>query len=219
MLKGISPWFENKSGDWSSIYRYGIEKTLDANETIYSIGQEASDVYVIKEGRVRLFHTSSDGREKALIIMGEGTIIGDSKLQQNHFENAITASKTTYIKMEASLFNALLSEKEELLHYYTDFLNRKVQTLAVLNLLGAYYDSDMRIRYALFHLANQFGQSGEEGAIKILMQFTQQELADLVGTSRVTVANMMNAFVHQGLIKKEGRAYIIPAIENLLPEE
>ncbi|WP_158599113.1 Crp/Fnr family transcriptional regulator [Planococcus salinus] len=219
MLRELSPWLDNTDCDWSSVYQYGVEKTIDVNETIYSVGQQASDVYIIKEGRVRLFHTSSDGREKALLIMCGGTVIGDSNLHGNYFENAITASKTTYIKMEASLFASIVSGKEDFLPQYTAFLNRKAQTLAILNLLGAYYDSETRIRYTMFHLANQFGQPSEEGAVKILMQFTQQELADLIGTSRVTVANMINSFVHQGLIEKEGRSYIIPSVENLLPVE
>ncbi|WP_224654337.1 helix-turn-helix domain-containing protein [Escherichia coli] len=51
------------------------------------------------------------------------------------------------------------------------------------------------------------------------MQFTQQELADLIGTSRVTVANLVNDLIQQGYIIKDGRYYIIPSVNNILPNE
>ena len=100
---------------------------------------------------------------------------------------------------------------------WNGFLAHKVKTLALSNLLVSCYDSETRIRYALFHLANQFGTHIKNGAIRIFIQFTQQELADLVGTSRVTVANMINSLINRGLVAKDGRFYIIPSLDTILP--
>jgi len=219
MFKEISPWFEFTSADWSEIYTYGIEKTVSTGETIYAANQRANHIYLIKNGRVRLFHTSHEGKEKALIIMCNGTIIGDSVMNDFHFEGAITASETTYFAFGRKQFFELMETNKNLFTQQIKFLDLKAQTLALSNLLVACYDAETRIRYALFHLANQFGSPLKTGGIRIYMQFTQQELADLVGTSRVTVANMINAFVQNGLIKKDGRFYIIPSLEKILPNE
>lgn len=217
MFTELSPWFQSTSLDWSLMYEYGKIQIVETGETIYSVHQQANHVYIIKEGRVRLFHTSSDGKEKALIIMCDNTIIGDSKLNELHFESAVTASKTTLIKFNRELFMAILKNNKELLAQWIKLLDHKAQTLALSNLLVSCYDSETRIRYALFHLANQFGTPTEEGGKRIFMQFTQQELADLVGTSRVTVANMVNTFIQQDLIEKDGRFYIIPSVKRILP--
>lgn len=219
VFRELSPWFEFTSENWSNIYEYGIKKKVSTGITIYAASQRADSIYIIKEGRVRLFHTSHDGKEKALIIMCGGTIIGDSILNDFHFEGAITASETTYFEYGRNQFIELMETNINLLSQRIKFLDLKAQTLALSNLLVACYDAETRIRYAIFHLANQFGTPLENGSIRIFMQFTQQELADLVGTSRVTVANMINAFVQQGLIKKDGRFYIIPSIDKILPSE
>lgn len=218
MFKEISPWFEFTS-DWTEIYKYGIEKTVLPGETIYAANQRSNHIYLIKKGRVRLFHTSHEGKEKALIIMCDGSIIGDSVLNDFHFEGAITASETTYFAFGRQQFFELMETNKTLLNQRIKFLDLKAQSLALSNLLVACYDAETRIRYAIFHLANQFGTPLKNGGIRIFMQFTQQELADLVGTSRVTVANMINAFVQSGLIKKDGRFYIIPSIDKILPNE
>lgn len=219
VFKELSPWFEFPCEDWIKMYEYGIEKTIGTDQTIFTVNDRSENIFIIKEGRVRLFHTSHEGKEKALIIMCNGTIIGDSQLGGFYFEEAITASETTYVEFGKKRFEELMNTDHTLLKHRIDFLNKKSQTLAVSNLLISCYDAETRIRYAIFHLAKQFGTPLRNGAIRIFMQFTQQELADLVGTSRVTVANMINSFVQQGLITKDGRFYIIPSIERIIPDE
>lgn len=218
MFQDLSPWLEFKKFDWSTFEKHGKARTVETNSLLYSIGSPATSKFIIQEGRVRLFHTSYDGREKALIVMCKNTVIGDSQLRNKYFESAVTAAKTTYIEIENHLFQKILEDNKKLNHQYIEFLNRKSQTLAFLNLLGACYDSEARIRYAIYHLANQYGELIQGKGTKISMQFTQQELADLVGTSRVTVANLVNLFVQKGLLEKEGRYYIVRCLQDLLPE-
>ena len=205
--------------DWTPIISLGIQKTFETGERLYSLTEKANSIYLITEGRVRLFHTSYDGKEKAMIIMCDGTIIGDSTLNGFHFENAITASQTSIVEFERDHFLHILRQDLKLHEQYTEILNLKLQTIALSNLLVSCYDSETRIRYALFHLANQFGTPSNGDYKRIYMQFTQQELADLIGTSRVTVANLVNTLIQDGIIQKDGRYYIIPSINNILPEE
>jgi len=219
VFKELSPWFEFTFCDWSELFGYGKEKTVSTGETIYAASQRADRIYIIKKGRVRLFHTSHEGKEKALIIMCDGTIIGDSMLDGFHFESAITASETTFIEFGRKQFDVLIKSNPYLLTQRIKFLDQKSQTLALSNLLVACYDAETRIRYTIYHLANQFGTPLKNGSTRIFMQFTQQELADLVGTSRVTVANMINQFIQRGLIQKDGRFYILPSVINILPDE
>lgn len=205
--------------DWTSITSHGIHKTVESGATIYSLTEKATSIYLINEGRVRLYHTSYDGKEKAMIIMCGGTVIGDSTLNGYHFENAITASQTSVVEFERNHFLELLRSDMKLQMQYANMLDVKSQTLALSNLLVSCYDSETRIRYALFHLANQFGTPSTGDYKRIYMQFTQQELADLIGTSRVTVANLVNSLSQEGYIQKDGRYYIIPSLNNILPEE
>lgn len=219
MFKELSPWCQLPENDWTSIIQDGQIKKIETGEIIYTLSDKANSIYLIKEGRIRLFHTSHDGKEKALIIMCNGSFIGDSTLYGNYFESAITASPTVIVEFERRQFLSLLRSAPTLMEQYANTLDRKVQTLALSNLLVACYDSETRIRYALFHLANQFGTPPHSDYKRIYMQFTQQELADLIGTSRVTVANLINALCQEGYIIKDGRYYIIPSVNRLLPTE
>ncbi|MGN7385361.1 Crp/Fnr family transcriptional regulator [Sporosarcina sp. SAFN-015] len=219
MFKELSPWCQLPNNDWTSIIHQGTTKMIESGEVIYTLNEKAAFIYLIKGGRVRLFHTSHEGKEKALIIMCDGTFIGDSTLNDYHFESAITASPTVVVEFERKQFLLLLRNNPILMAQYANTLDRKAQTIALSNLLVACYDSETRVRYALFHLANQFGIPLDSDYKRIYMQFTQQELADLIGTSRVTVANLVNDLIQQGYIIKDGRYYIIPSVNNILPNE
>lgn len=219
MFKELSPWCQLPENDWTSIIHQGKTKMFETGEIIYTLNEKGTYIYIVKEGRIRLFQTSHEGKEKALIIMCDGSVIGDSTLNEHHFESAITASPTVVVEFERKHFLSLLRQDPTLMTQYANTIDKKSQTLALSNLLVACYDSETRIRYALFHLANQFGIPLHSDYKKIYMQFTQQELADLIGTSRVTVANLVNDLIQQGYIIKDGRYYIIPSVNKILPNE
>ncbi|MBV8882734.1 MAG: Crp/Fnr family transcriptional regulator [Chroococcidiopsidaceae cyanobacterium CP_BM_RX_35] len=57
-------------------------------------------------------------------------------------------------------------------------------------------------------LANRFGQEVEQGKL-IDLRLTHQEIADLIGLTRVTVTKLLNAFEKQGIIQRVQRQLII----------
>ncbi|MDR9403363.1 MAG: Crp/Fnr family transcriptional regulator [Halothece sp. Uz-M2-17] len=65
-----------------------------------------------------------------------------------------------------------------------------------------------RLRLFLVWLAHKFGQPVKEGW-KICFKLTHQELADAIGSSRVTVTRLLRTLEQQGIIKRFGRNCIV----------
>ena len=54
--------------------------TLRRGETLFDEGDLGDRLYIVTEGKVKLGHTSSDGRESLLAVLGPGEIIGELTL-------------------------------------------------------------------------------------------------------------------------------------------
>lgn|SRR5690625_2754482 len=86
-------------------------------------------------------------------------------------------------------------------------LKLEILTHASLNL--SFDSSSQRIIRAFIQLATIYGIEKQDRSIKINITFTHQELADLIGTSRVTVSNEISKLQQLKVIKKKGRYYYI----------
>ncbi len=65
-----------------------------------------------------------------------------------------------------------------------------------------------RLRHILYWLAQRFGRSIESG-ILLPLRLTHQEMADLIGSTRVTVTRLMNQLEKQGEFESCGRHLIL----------
>lgn len=57
-------------------------------------------------------------------------------------------------------------------------------------------------------LAKRFGQEVEQGKL-IDLRLTHQDIAELIGLTRVTVTRLLNEFEKQGIIQRVQRQFII----------
>ena len=56
------------------------QTTLRRGETLFDEGDLGDRLYIVTEGKVKLGHTSNDGRESLLAVLGPGEILGELTL-------------------------------------------------------------------------------------------------------------------------------------------
>ena len=78
---------------------------------------------------------------------------------------------------------------------------RKGQVLARLLAMDSFLDLRARVAQALLSLSEQHGRPEAEG-ILLTIPFTHQEMADLLGVSRVAVSQCMGELARQGVLTK-----------------
>ena len=71
-----------------------------------------------------------------------------------------------------------------------------------------FMDVPARLAKTLINLASRFGVP-EEAGVKIPHDLTQEELAQLVGSSRETVNKALTEFANRGWIARDGRSIVI----------
>jgi CRP/FNR family transcriptional regulator len=79
----------------------------------------------------------------------------------------------------------------------------------------AYQTVGQRLARKLIELGHRFGVKSVRGTI-IQARLTQQELADMIGTTRETLAHTIGDFRQRGLLTTEKQRVVIRDAERLL---
>lgn len=192
------------------------ETTLKRGESLFHEGDAGDRLYVIVEGKVKLSHTSDDGRENLIAILGPGEIIGELTLfdlgARSSTVTAIAPSKFLYLshKDMMSYIDEHPTMAKSMLRELATRLRNTNDQMADL----VFFDVPGRVAKALLDLAERFGERTPEG-IYVAHDLTQEELAHLVGASRETVNKSLADFTARGWIRLEGRAVLLIQVGRL----
>lgn len=205
-----SPWMENLPYDWQDVAPLGQPILLKKHEIIFHQSEPAGHVYVVMNGRIRMFFTSPSGDEKTIAIVGKNGLLGEGCLFDHPTYNhaSITASKATLIKIPKERFREAWTQNTMLAHQALRFIDLKNHVLISHSMQLSFYSATQRICYTLLQLGSTYGKIADGKRI-ITVKFTHQELANVVGTSRVTVANTMKELERQQFLSKENGMYVI----------
>ncbi|HEX8970514.1 Crp/Fnr family transcriptional regulator [Oryzihumus sp.] len=200
----------------SALQQSMTSSRLERGDILFHEGDQGDRLYVIREGKIKLGRTSSDGRENLLAILGPGEMFGELSLFDPgpRTATATAVAETQLIGLGHDNLQTFLSNRPEvaatLLAALARRLRRTNETLADL----VFTDVPGRVAKALLDLSSRFGRPAEEG-ILVAHDLTQEELAQLVGASRETVNKALADFATRGWIKLEARAVVLIDVERL----
>ncbi len=174
-------------------------------------------IHIIKRGRVRLYRMTQDGKQLTLDIHEQGTILGDmSLLGQERLPEAYAEALDDAVicTIAPDELRRLIQRHPiigiNIIRHLSGRLAAAERELAVM----AYSRVDQRVARKLVDLAQRFGVSTPRGTI-IQARLTQQELAEMVGTTRETLAHTLTDFRNAGVLDTEHHQVVIRDAERL----
>jgi len=189
---------------------------LNKGQVLFNEGERGERLYIITDGKMKLGHTSSDGRESLLAVLGPGELLGELSLFDPGPRTA-TATALTETSLMGLGHNALRpwltgrpEVAEALLQALALRLRRTNEQMADL----MFSDVPGRVAKTLLELGEKFGRPLPDG-IHVTHDMTQEELAQLVGASRETVNKALADFAARGWIRLESRSVILIDPERL----
>lgn len=184
---------------------------------IFEQGDKADSLYLVASGRVCLYASTPSGEEKALAFIGKNGLVGeyDALSHLPHTTSAITVSKTLLYRTSIHAFRELLKDNFHLVEQLLHFESRKYRLLCAQSLQLSYSKAPHRICATFIQLALNYGAPLDEGQIKITTTFTHQEVANLVGTTRITVINTLKWLERNHILVKQDKYYVITDLRRL----
>jgi len=174
-------------------------------------------IHIIKRGKVRVYRVTPDGKQLTLDIYDKGTILGDMRLLGQ--DRVLEAYAET---IDAAVICTITpNELRRLIERYPiigvniiTFLSRRLQEAERELEAMAYQRVGQRLARKLIDLAQRFGVETVRGTL-IQARLTQQELAEMIGTTRETLAHTLADFRRRDLLDTAHHQVVIRDAERL----
>lgn len=178
---------------------------LRKHKYVFRGGQLADHVYVLEGGQIKVFRLSLTGRNVVLFFCNPSEVIGinESLLGGGSWRRQTFAQATEDSMLSAvplDRFKAFVAQRMRVALYIIGMLSYRLnETSEKLSHLAAAHVTS-RVARIILHMTSCYGKHAGEKALEMGVPLTQQELADVVGTTRPTVNRIIQTLKTDGII-------------------
>lgn len=211
---GKLPFFKHlPAAAISRINSFFHDRDVVANNRIYFEGDEATHLYLVAIGKVKLMRATTSGREVLLDILQGGEYFGSLTIlgERIHTETAIAQTNCCILQISAHDFECVLADYPDVTRKVLEAVSQRLaESQEIIKQLST-YTAEQRIASALIRLAHKLGEPRKAGVL-IQLPLSRQDLAGMTGSTTETVSRVMSRFAEAGWIKS-GRKWV--TISNL----
>ncbi len=174
-------------------------------------GQSAQNIHIINSGRVKIFTTSSEGKEYIICLLEEGDFFGELILLK---EETLSYSAKAITEVSSCLINkndleSLIQETPAISQEFLTVLSSRRKNIEDKAHSLALDDSKKTTIKLLNNIANETGTQKEDGVL-IELPLTREGLANLMGMSQETLNRKLSELEKQDKLKLlSGRKFLI----------
>lgn len=174
--------------------------------------------YCILGGRIKSYATGPDGRQQILGMYGSGHLLPHSSAfyGTRHTETAEMVKDTVAVRIPVDKFRSMLMDHPVMLKNFSELLERHIHQLGELIRNLSLYSVTQRVARLLRMEAIERGEKVADG-YRFRFTLTQQELAQLAGTTRETVSRTLTEFRRSGVLSPGGQGHVHLSLEKLEP--
>ena len=216
LLKGVELFSELNEEQLGMIANLVIVKNYNRDETVVLEGDDSVQaLYLIASGSVQVYMTGIDGRETILSFLERGDFFGEMSLIDGEPQSAsvrtVTDAKLLVIHRES--FLSLIRKTPEIAMALMSELckrlrkaNKQIGSLSTMSVSG-------RVAGTLLNLMQERGvriHTDNGNMVTVIHNRpTQQQLADMSGTTRETVSRICSMLVRANAIAMTGKDIVI----------
>lgn len=185
-------------------------KIYHKGQSVFSQGDKADQMFLLKAGRVKLSKVTAGGEEITLDIRKSGDFLGETMLTEDidYPLSAICLENTLTCGFTKTGFEKLILEHANVGLQVIKNLSKRIASLT--SRVGSLSLSHLedRLYHVLINVAREHGIKHQKGYI-IQFPLTHEELGFLVGVHRVSITRAMKLLRESGKVKQEGRTLIL----------
>ncbi|WP_165874206.1 Crp/Fnr family transcriptional regulator [Rubrobacter taiwanensis] len=190
----------------------GAVTALEVGEgtSIYREGEPSGSVYLLREGRIKLYRTSRRGRAQILNVLGDGSVLGLSASLEgeprSHGATALT---------DCGLYVIFHNELTDIMQRFpgasvrlSRVLAREVRELEELVGDLVFHSAPQRVARMLLKLATEEGRVTKQGVV-FEPSLSRHEMAEATGISREALSRTLSRLAREGILALDGKSIII----------
>ncbi|MFP5113357.1 Crp/Fnr family transcriptional regulator [Bacillaceae bacterium C204] len=187
---------------------------------VFLQGDPLENVYFIYDGKIKIYKSDINGKEQIVAIAKKGEMfphVGFFR-KGDYPAYAEVLESSTLITIPISKFETVLIENPELCIKVFKVLGEKIvdlQNRLEEQILNNTYEQIVKL---LIRLAQKHGKEQEDGTILLKSEFTNKDLANMIGTTRETISRTLTKMKKDELIEVDDEGNMVVDV-NILMEE
>lgn len=193
----------------AAVKRLVFEKTAAAGGIILFEGEPADALYFVISGVVKVFKTSTDGKEQILYLVGPGDSFNDIPV----FGGGANLA-TVEAMSPVTLYGIQKTDLEAAARDYPQLPLNIIQVLSGKMLHLVMLVEDLSFRHVTGRVARILLEyAGDGGARR--PRLTQQEMAAMAGSAREVIGRALKSLERDGLVRMERHRIVVTDKKSL----
>lgn len=220
VLSEFSLFRELNEEEMDKIVDISITREWKKGSHVFLQGDPLESVFFAYSGRIKVYKSDVNGREQIVAMLKRGEMFPHvgffRKGEYPAFAEVLEAA--TLIAIPIIQFEKILIENPELCIKVFRVLGEKIvdlQNRLEEQILNNTYEQIVKL---LIRLARKNGKELEDGNIWLKAEFTNRDLANMIGTTRETVSRTLTKMKRDELIEVDDEGNMIIDPEKLLEE-
>lgn len=195
----------------SAIAEIAVERTFEKGQYIMQEGDLSTGFFLVLAGKIRVFKSSANGKEKVLLIAETGMTFGEDALfgQGTFLQSAEAAMKSKVLQIPRNEFLNMLRKDSELSFQVMESLCMWIRRLSSSVENVAFLTAKDKVAQYLVEL----GQKSKTSSVTLPAK--KKEIADQLGITPETLSRILSDFSKQKVIKIEKQKISILNLSQL----
>lgn len=192
-------------------------KKAQKGEIIYFSSSDLPRIFLLKKGNIKIVSVDENGNETIKDIIQKGDLFGELTLETDNQSDEyakVLSDDVAICSFLMSDFEDLLLRNPSLALSYTKFVGLKMKRIR--NSYSNLISKDAKTRLYQF-LKDWADKEGKKEGNKVTLEnyLTQNDIAQIICTSRQTATQLLNEMEEKGMIQYNRKEIIISDITNL----
>jgi CRP/FNR family transcriptional regulator, cyclic AMP receptor protein len=220
VLSQFSLFRDLDNSELEKIVDISISREWKKNSHVFLQGDPLENVYFINEGKVKIYKSDVNGREQIVAILKKGEMfphVGFFR-KGGYPGYSEVLEPASLVVVPISQFEKVLVENPYLSIKVFKVLGEKIvdlQERLEAQILNNTYEQIIKL---LIRLGELHGEKQENGTIVLKSDFTNKDLANMIGTTRETVSRTLTKLKKDRLIISDSQGNLILDPDVLLNE-
>lgn len=220
VLSEFSLFRELNDHELHKVTEISIAREWKKHSHVFLQGDPLENVYFIYDGKIKVYKSDVNGREQIVSILKKGEMFPHvGFFRQGEYPGyAEVLEPSTLIAVPISKFENVLIENPELSIKVFKVLGEKIvdlQNRLEEQILNNTYEQIIKL---LIRLAQKDGKKLEDGRVWLKSEYTNKDLANMIGTTRETISRTLTKMKKDNLIEEDKNGNMIFNPEQLLDE-
>jgi CRP-like cAMP-binding protein len=215
ILKNVPLFGELARKDVERIAAVAHQRSYNKEQVILIEEEIGQTLFILMSGQVKVSRISEEGKEVILAVMGEGDFFGELSLLdgQSRSANVTVIKESEMLLIHRDDFLSLLHEFPQIaINLLRELASRMRKSDSQIKSLSL-KDATGKVTGTLLRLADDIGVP-RGSQIEISNLPTQQDLANMAGTSRETISRVLQKLISQKYVQKDGNTLVILDIDR-----